>query len=280
MISINRIRTAMTPSIAFNVCALLLFAAGLYIHRGAIIKRTRPYFQQPIVPGTYTAKPDSTHFLGKEEYINSTGSKTDIRILVLGNSVSLHGVVPGIWAHESGMAASDKSKDYVHLLMQKISTEKKVGINFEVINIAEFERTFNSFNLSRFSDLRSKSPQYVIFQIGENIPSEEFPLVSDQFKQKYAGLVNYFDSATRIICLPFRPDMNKVYAITDVGVQTGSFIVDLSHLGNGLDERNLAGKENTYNVPGVAVHPGDVGMENIAKNLYCVFNATLANSMN
>jgi len=281
MISIRQlIPRRLSPSIAFNLGMLLLFAFGLYFHRSALFKQIKPYFQRPIVPGSYAAKPDSTLFVGKEESINTTNAKSSIRILVLGNSVSLHEAVAGLWTHESGMAASEKNKDYVHLLMKKIASEKKVGVTFEVINIAEFERTFNSFNLNRFSALRARNPQYVIFQIGENIPCDEFPLISDQFKQHYMELVNYFGSATKIICLPFRPDMNKVYAITDVGIQTGAFIVDLSHLGNGLDEKNLAKKENTYNIPGVAVHPGDFGMENIAKNLFCVFNATLTNTMN
>ena len=53
-------------------------------------------------------------------------------------------------------------------------------------------------------------------------------------------------------------------------METGASLVDLSHLGSGLEPLNLARSENRYSHSGVAAHPGDYGMENIAKAVFAV----------
>jgi len=50
-----------------------------------------------------------------------------------------------------------------------------------------------------------------------------------------------------------------------VAIGSGSYLVDLSHLGNGADPLNLA---KSYSHPGVAAHPSDRGMDGIAKALF------------
>lgn len=46
-------------------------------------------------------------------------------------------------------------------------------------------------------------------------------------------------------------------------------------IGNGLDKRNYVKSEMNYKHQGVAVHPGDFGMENISDNIYSIFNVIL-----
>ena len=70
-------------------------------------------------------------------------------------------------------------------------------------------------------------------------------------------------------------DKNKVSAITEVAINTKSFLVDLSHLGCGLDDRNYANSETNYSNKGIGMHPGNFGMQNIAENIFSVFNATM-----
>jgi len=55
---------------------------------------------------------DSLRFYGDEN--------AKIKILIVGNSITRHGVLPSIgWYHDFGMAASAEENDYVHLLMKK-----------------------------------------------------------------------------------------------------------------------------------------------------------------
>ena len=48
----------------------------------------------------------------------------DIKVLFIGNSITLHGVAPQIgWTNRWGMAASSQEKDYVHLVAAGIARE-------------------------------------------------------------------------------------------------------------------------------------------------------------
>ncbi len=275
MSSSKKINKLFVISITINICFFIVFSIGAYYMRDSIINIIKPYFRSSSNLEKDIAVMNPEPYIGKEEYINVTNSKKEITILVLGNSISLHGIVDGLWKYESGMAASSKEKDYVHVLVEKISRIKQVGIKYTIVNIADFERNFGSFDFDRLTSLKNQSPQYIIFQIGENVSSTEITEHSDLFKQKYISLVNSFGDATKIVCLPFWPDKNKQDAITEVGIQTKSFIVDLSHLGNGIDEQNLAKSENKYSHTGVAAHPGDYGMYNIAVNIFSVFNSII-----
>jgi len=276
MSSSKKINKLLVVSITINICFAIVFSVGAYYKRDSIINIIRPYFYSSSNLEQNIAVMNPEPYIGKQEYINVTNSKNEITILVLGNSISLHGIVDGLWNYESGMAASSKEKDYVHVLVENISRTKKVGIKYTIVNIADFERNFVSFDFDRLTSLKSINPQYIIFQIGENVSSAEITKHSDLFKQKYVSLINSFDNATKIVCLPFWPDINKQVAITEVAIQTKSFIVDLSHLGNGIDEQNLAKSENKYSHQGVAAHPGDYGMNNIAMNIFSVFNAIIS----
>ena len=72
-----------------------------------------------------------------------------------------------------------------------------------------------------------------------------------------------------------RPDKNKQNVITKIAVDNNVYLVDLSHLGNGIDKKNYASSYRKYKQPGVGEHPGDYGMRNIANNLFTVINCTM-----
>lgn len=267
-------------SLLLNAFLLIVFSFGVYYKFDSIINYIKPLFEVKNNIEKNIAAMNPEPYIGKKDYINVNNSNKNISILVLGNSISLHGAVEGLWPHEFGMAASKKENDYVHLVMNKISENKNVGINLWVVNIANFERNFSEFNFERLSTLQSKKPHYVIFQIGENVSGDDIENRSELFKEKYIALVGNFSNSIKIICLPFWPNKEKNTIITDVGIKTKSFIVDLSSLGSGFDSRNLAKSEKIYSNPGVAAHPGDYGMSNIALKLYSVINALPLNEEN
>lgn len=206
----------------------------------------------------------------EEKFILDSNEKT-LKLLVIGNSISVHGIAPDIWDHESGMAASSKEKDWCHILVNKIFLEKKLNVDFAVLNLADFERKFEIFDFNLLEKVKSFSPDIVIFQLGENVRKADITEKTDSFKSQYKKLILNFPEAKKIICLPFWPDINKNSAITDVAIETNSILVDLSHLS--FDQKNFAKSEKEFSLPGVGEHPGDFGMENIAKLIWGVINA-------
>ena len=99
-------------------------------------------------------------------------------------------------------------------------------------------------------------------------------LNSHNFTQimNYCELIEGFKNSKRVVCIPFWPVKEKINIITDVAFSTGSRICDLSHLGSGIDPENFASSYKKYRKPGVGAHPGDIGMDRIAKNILCVLS--------
>jgi hypothetical protein len=195
-----------------------------------------------------------------------------IKIAILGNSISLHGVFEGLWDHESGMAASDLEHDYVNVLLNKISKERQCGIEYIVINIADFERNFEQFEYTRLKTVKEFESEIIIFQIGENVSTESLITKGKICVKNYLEMIEYCNGKNTIICLPFLPVKEKLNLITEVSLLSEAYMVDLSHLGSGIDPLNLAKSEKKYKHTGVAAHPGDYGMNNIAKILYITIN--------
>lgn len=193
------------------------------------------------------------------------------RVLIVGNSISLHGISKEVnWTHESGMAASSADKDYVHLLANMLSEDLKAKIEFRVVNVADFERNLSDFNYDRLKEAKEFNADLVIFQIGENVGAREIADGGAKFNSAYLKLIDTLPAKHKIVTLPFWPDKDKINIITGVAVQSGASIVDLSHLGSGVDQMNMARSENKYSNAGVGAHPGDYGMQNIAKSIFSV----------
>ena len=220
----------------------------------------------------------------REPYKSSDGKVANgylatINILFLGNSLTITGVPEeeSDKDHERGLTSTRIENDYVHLLLQMISEKKKVNINYTVMNIADFERNFSRvlFDKSQLSNILVKKPDYVIFQIGENVSRKDITQNGSLFEQRYSDMIKVFSSATKIVCLPFWPDKDKIAHIKNVALANGTHLVDLSHLGSGMDPKNFASSFRKYSQSVVGSHPGDYGMKNIADNIFTVFNATM-----
>lgn len=204
-------------------------------------------------------------------------------MLILGNSITLHGISDQLgWYHESGMAASSKEKDYAHILFRDIEgllPHRKISMR--IIKFADFEKNYTRYDVNAFERLVDYSPDLVIFQLGENVTFR-----ADQsdsvFQQKYIELINRFKkNKPIIICtLPFFSSNQTIHAIKRVAFSTQSFVVDLSSLAY-LDRENQAGGESNYQVDKrkwkdkglLNIHPGDVGMRNIAQTIFSTIKA-------
>jgi hypothetical protein len=267
-------KKALFVSVILNFVFLGILCFGAYYKRSSIVRYANVFYNSVFSKNTendilvFNQNPYETDI----KQIKNDQYQKNIRMAILGNSISLHGIIEGLWSHESGMAASDLEHDYVHILLNRISKEKQCNIEYIVINISDFERDFENFNHNRLEKIIKFDPGIIIFQIGENISTEMLKTKEEIFMEKYMKLIKYCNGKETIVCLPFWPEKEKINIITEVALKAGIYLVDLSHLGSGIEPLNLAKSENKYKHSGVAAHPGNYGMENIAKMLYITLN--------
>ena len=266
-------RKALSASVILNIVLLSIVCFGAYYKRESVI-RYAGIFYNAVFNGNghdlsvFNERPYETEI----KHINNNGYERTVKIAVLGNSISLHGIIEGVWDHESGMAAGGAEQDYVHKLLNRIAGEKERGIEYTVINISGFERDFENFDPERLERIKGFGADIIIFQIGENVPSETLRDKGEVFMEKYIELIKYCNGKETVICLPFWPDKEKIKIITETALKAGVYLADLSHIGSGIDPLNFARSERKYKNSGVGAHPGDYGMENIAKILYIIIN--------
>jgi hypothetical protein len=263
-------------SIIFNVVLLGMLCFILYYKRDSIIRYANRFYSI-VINKVKPSENSLPEFNQNPVQINIQYKNIDlfekrIKLAIVGNSISLSGIYEGLWEYESGMAASDLEHDYIHVLVEEISEQKQCAIEYIVINNGIFERTYDDFNLSRLEGVREFSPDIIIFQLGENVSTEMLIKKCRVFVQNYLSLIEYSNSKETIVCLPFWPNKEIIYAITEVAYKSGSYLVDLSHLGSGIDPLNFASAERKYKHGGAGGHPGDYGMKNIAKLLYITIN--------
>ena len=195
-------------------------------------------------------------------YLGEKGTK----VLILGNSITLHGPKPEIgWLNHWGMAASCRGNDYVHLLYEKAKTAGFEMV-FCVAQAVDWERGFWKREiLDGYEKIREFRPDIIIFRLGENI----LPGNCDEYSlpQAISALIEYFSVAghTKLIfttCFWKYEKADK--AIEEVAAFTGAELVRLGDLGAD-DEMKALG---LFDHKGVATHPGDRGMAHIANRIW------------
>ncbi len=188
-----------------------------------------------------------------------------MKILYLGNSITLHGINHDIgWHWEWGMAASAQEKDYVHVLNRMIEEGTGETVEFLVRNIADFERMPDTFDLEAYADLRDWNPDVLILRICENTPEDKI----DAFGEAYPKLIEYFrrDDMRIFAVGPFWKQDRKEAWIRKAEDLPGVQYVTLQHLHS--PEYQAIG---LFEHAGVAGHPSDKGMEGIAAAIYAAY---------
>ncbi|MDE6373594.1 MAG: hypothetical protein K2L72_03755 [Clostridia bacterium] len=188
----------------------------------------------------------------------------DIKIAFLGNSITRHGKAENLgWYGDWGMAASCRENDYVHRVVAKLEQSGK-RVSYCVANLSEWERTLNAGLLEeRYSSVRAFNPQIVVVRLGENARVAER---LEEFKPRYGEMVEYFASCGAKVVLT---DLFWEYGPFDAFVKQlaencGYAFVQIHDLGHS-DEMKATGK---FEHGGVAAHPGDRGMAEIAQRIY------------
>ena len=188
-----------------------------------------------------------------------------IRVMFVGNSITLHGIYPSIgWNLECGMAASAVEKDYVHILESKIQ-EVDQNAAFCLCQVAEWERNYKtgSEKHSLYESARAFDADIIVFRFIENCPGAEFD--ADVFYQAVEGLAEYLNAdgeAKIIVTTGFwrHPGDSQLFSFAK---NNSLPLVELGDLGERDDMKAIGLFEHS----GVANHPGDLGMENIAARI-------------
>lgn len=268
-------KNVFVTSLLLNVL-LIVFLCGVAIqYRAIIVQKVEKLM------GKYESpkEEDLAKFNNEPlEVLNDSlmiGADSTITFLFLGNSLTLHRVINEEPAEGlRGLTSTSVDKDYVHVLLNTISENKHVNIKYSITNIAQFERTFTkySFSMGKLENAENQQPDYLIVQIGENVANEDIKDAT-KYEEEYTKLLSFFPQSKKIITIPFWPSKEKAYATTNIAIKSNSYLVDISHLGDGTDPLNFSSSYKNYKMPGVGAHPGDYGMYNIAKCIYAAFNA-------
>lgn len=209
---------------------------------------------------------DATKQLTNSEYVWFTNPEAKgIRVMFVGNSITLHGPKASIGWHGSwGMAASARENDYVHILMNRIS-EKHPDASFCICQAANWEVQFKdgekTYDL--YTQAKSFEADIIIIRLIENCAANENE--GDVFKKKFSEFIDYLggDNAHVILTTGFWKHPHDTQ-IRKVASERGYPLAELGDLGE-LDEMKAVG---LFEHSGVAAHPGDKGMLNIADRIW------------
>lgn len=263
-------------SLAINIIAL---ACGILfvVHRWSqITERAGKYLGKNYVPTEQLLSTFNKEPLEASNELLDIGADSTVTILFLGNSLTYTDVPEEeLDKTKRGLVSSSKEDDYVHQLVNMIATNDSVNVDYSIINIADFERSFSRqpFAKEKIANAKNLSPDWLIVQVGENVAQKD--IEDDRiFIEEFGKMMSMFPESRKIITIPFWTTKEKSYALTTVAIRSGAALVDLSHLGSGSDDvNNLALSQEKYNNSKAGTHPGDYGMKNIALCMYAGYRA-------
>lgn len=191
-----------------------------------------------------------------------------MRVLFVGNSITRHGKMPRIgWDRDWGMAASAIEKDYVHLVAKEILEHEK-DASFCICQMSEWEvHCYEPETvIDHFKEARAFEADLIIFRISENFPKTHCDLLA--LKKNYQDLIAYLNpnQTAKIILTTGFWEREEDDMIRAVAQENGYPLVELNDLGEDDSMKAIGLFEHS----GVANHPGDLGMKNIAERILAV----------
>ena len=205
--------------------------------------------------------------LPENEYVRFEHSDASgFKVLFLGNSITRHGVNAEIgWLHDYGMAASEKEKDYVHILMKRIS-ERHSNASFCICQCAEWERNYkdgqSTYHL--FESARKFAADIIVVRMIENCSYRAFdPEVFKESLLHFLSYLNASGSAKIVVTTGFWKHPGDA-VIREIAAENAYPLAELGDLGE-MPEMKAVG---LFTHTGVANHPGDQGMKVIAQRIW------------
>ena len=191
-----------------------------------------------------------------------------VKIAFLGNSITRHGKAEKLgWFGDWGMAASRRENDYIHKLVQSFEKSGK-KVSYCIANLSGWERSRDMALLeTRYAEIKKFNADFIIVRLGENARLAEH---LEEFKPCYKKMVEYFaDGATVILTDLFWEYQPFDSFVKRFAEENGYTFVAIHDLGND-DKMKAVGK---FEHAGVAAHPDDNGMAEIAERIYKAIEA-------
>ncbi len=219
------------------------------------------------------------------------------RIVCIGNSVTQHPYVAqnespeGYWLQDWGMAASAREKDYAHVLEQKMASiygETSLEVyNYNAWETAEASGIPRSTLLPNLDPLfegeKGEDTDLIIIQLGESCT------MFDNLMQDYIDLINYVHSKAPNAAIGITATVIIMDEVRNAAVDNIKQMIcqsmSLPYVSmSGYNESMWVGEGTViYNEQGQPTvisfiqrtHPGDVGMQYIADQIYTVLEPYL-----
>ena len=188
------------------------------------------------------------------------------RVLFVGNSITRHGPADYLgWFGDWGMAASTIDNDYVHLTAAALK-ERWGAVDICVTQAADWERNYTDPELlaRQYSAAHDFHADVVVIRLGENVIRETFDY--EAYVKAYADMVHFFapKEGAKIILT----DLVWTHEGIDRGIHEAAANLGLPVIGmNDIGEDDSYSAKGLFEHAGVAGHPGDKGMREIADRI-------------
>ena len=193
--------------------------------------------------------------------------QAQMQVLIFGNSITYHAPSVSLgWEGNWGMAASDSTKDYAHLLksfIQKKNPQHHVWIRG---GASAFESNFREITIpDHYAHLRALKPDLLIIHLGENVQDEE--AAKFDFERALLDLINFIRTHKHIpvVCVGSFWDKPNVNMKIEQVANTNNFhFVSLQS----LQRDSASAAFGQYSHRAVASHPSDKGMRIMATKIW------------
>ncbi|MBO0948547.1 SGNH/GDSL hydrolase family protein [Fibrella forsythiae] len=214
--------------------------------------------------GTYLARIRAGSRVSRSK--SATFNLSYSNVVIMGNSIMLLGPDAAVgWPYNHGMAASAPDKDFVHLLTYQLQ-QRLPSVKVTLSGGYLFESSYWKITLNEYDHSFSEKPDLTVVRIAENVDDNQ--VSTRNFEVYYRQLLTYIadHSATthKIVCTTSFWDQPHVDAvIRKVAAEKGYPLACLCDLVNKPEYR-----ASQFSDPGVAAHPNDKGMAEIARLIW------------
>ena len=186
------------------------------------------------------------------------------RILIVGNSIMMHGAIPEKnWLGNWGMAASAPEKDYVHLLSAQLK-ELNPDAEIRLMMAVDFEQNYKNYDFNKVADYAAFSPDLVIMRIAENSNLTTLSAYENRYDQLITHLTSKSEVAKVICTTSFWSSTEEAsWRIRNVARNKGYVLADFGDL---TKDKTFAAY-SFYQDAGIGSHPSDKGMKAIAEKI-------------
>ncbi len=191
-------------------------------------------------------------------------SEGNYKVIFVGNSITKHNPAESLgWQGDYGMAASCAEKDYVHQVMNELNKTHSIACCICCAGLWEQNYETAEQVLSHYEPARNFGADLIIMRAVENTPFHD--LNKDKFQQAYQQFIDYLNptgKAKVILTTSFWPHPGDE-VIEQIAAWRSYPLIKLGDLGHD-DEMKAIG---LFEHSGVAGHPGDKGMAEIARRI-------------